>query len=418
MSAKPATGPAIRTLVGMAAANAQGITLDPIDETTMVVNMGPQHPSTHGVLRLVMELDGETIVRCTPHIGYVHTGIEKTGEYQTYMKAVTITDRMDYLSAHINNLAYTLAVEKLLGIEIPPRAQALRVMLSEIQRIASHLVWLATHALDIGAMTAYFYAFRDREKLLDLTEMMSGVRLMPSWIVPGGLRGDAPEGWFERCAAVVDELPMRFGEYETLLDQNPIWRERTQGVGCITVDECLNLGVSGPTLRASGLAYDVRKVAPYCGFERYDFHVPVGTFGDVYDRYRVRLAEMRQSREILKQAIETMPDGPVRVGDRKVAPPPRAELDTSMEALIHHFKLWTEGIRPPAGEAYVPVESPKGEIGFYLVSDGSNKPWRMHERPPSFMNLQALPRLCQGRLIADVVAIIGSIDIVLGEIDR
>lgn len=397
---------------------AQGVSLDPINEGTMVINMGPQHPSTHGVLRLVLELEGETIVNCTPHMGYVHTGIEKEGEYQTYMKAVTITDRMDYLSAHINNLAYSLSVEKLLGVEVPPRGQYLRVILSEIQRIASHMVWLGTHALDIGAMTVFFFAFREREKLLDLTEMMSGVRMMPSWIVPGGLRGDAPEGWFERCKKVMDELPYRFDEYETLIDQNPIWRERTQGVGIISAEDCYGLGVSGPTLRGCGVPHDIRRAAPYCGFDQFEFGIPVGEYGDVYDRYRVRMAEMRQSREIVKQALERIPDGPINVSDRKVIPPPRYELDSSMEAVIHHFKLWTEGFHPPVGEAYVPVESPKGEIGFYIVSDGSNYPWRMHERPPSFMNLQALAKMCEGRLIADVVAIIGSIDIVLGEIDR
>jgi NADH-quinone oxidoreductase subunit D len=397
---------------------AQGVQIDPIDESTMVINMGPQHPSTHGVLRLVLELEGETIVKCTPHIGYVHTGIEKEGEYQTYMKAVTITDRMDYLSAHINNLAYSLSVERLLGVEPPPRGQYLRVILSEIQRIASHLVWLGTHALDIGAMTVFFYCFREREKLLDLTEMMSGVRMMPSWIVPGGLRGDTPEGWFERCKAVMDEFPYRIDEYETLLDQNPIWRERTQGIGVITAEECYALGVSGPTLRGCGVPHDIRKAVPYSSFDHFQFEIPVGEYGDVYDRYRVRMAEMRQSREIIKQAIEKMPDGPINVEDRKIVPPPRHELDSSMEAVIHHFKLWTEGFHPPVGEAYVPVESPKGELGFYLVSDGSAYPWRMHERPPCFMNLQALPRMCVGRLIADVVAIIGSIDIVLGEIDR
>lgn len=397
---------------------AQGVRIDPIDESTMVINMGPQHPSTHGVLRLVLELEGETIVKCTPHIGYVHTGIEKEGEYQTYMKAVTITDRMDYLSAHINNLAFSLSVEKLLGVEPPPRGQYLRVILSEIQRIASHLVWLGTHALDIGAMTVFFYCFREREKLLDLTEMMSGVRMMPSWIVPGGLRGDAPEGWFERCKAVMDEFPYRIDEYETLIDQNPIWRERTQGIGIITAEECYALGVSGPTLRGCGVPHDIRKAVPYSSFDHFQFEIPVGEYGDVYDRYRVRMAEMRQSREIVKQAIEKMPDGPINVDDRKIVPPPRHELDSSMEAVIHHFKLWTEGFHPPVGEAYVPLESPRGEIGFYIVSDGSAYPWRMHERPPCFMNLQALPRMCVGRLIADVVAIIGSIDIVLGEIDR
>lgn len=404
--------------VNTAATQAQGVQLDPIDDTTMVINMGPQHPSTHGVLRIVLELDGETIVRATPHMGYVHTGIEKEGEYQTYLKAVTITDRMDYLSAHINNLAYTLSVEKLLDIAPPPRGQHIRVVLSELQRIASHLVWLGTHALDIGAMTVFFYAFREREKLMDLNEMMAGVRMMPSWIVPGGLRGDTPPGWIERCKAFIDEFPSKVDEYETLVDQNPIWRERTQGIGYISPEDCYAIGVSGPSLRGSGVAHDLRKAVPYLNYPEFKFEIPVGEFGDVYDRYRVRMAEMRQSREIVKQALETMPGGPINVDDRKVVPPPRKELDSSMEAVIHHFKLWTEGFSPPVGEAYVPVESPKGEIGFYLVSNGSPYPWRFHQRPPSFMNLQALSKMCEGRLIADVVAIIGSIDIVLGEIDR
>jgi NADH-quinone oxidoreductase subunit D len=397
---------------------AQGVSIDPIDDTSMVINMGPQHPSTHGVLRVVLELDGETIVRATPHMGYVHTGIEKEGEYQTYVKAVTITDRMDYLSAHINNLAYTLSVEKILDMEPPPRGQYLRVVLMELQRIASHLVWLGTHALDIGAMTVFFFAFREREKILDINEQMTGVRMMPSWIVPGGLRGDAPEGWFERVKEFIDEFPRRIDEYETLVDQNPIWRERTQGIGILTPEQCYALGVSGPTLRGSGIPHDIRKTAPYSRIEDFEFGVPIGEFGDVYDRYRVRMSEMRQSREIVKQALERMPDGPINVADRKVVPPPRYELDSSMEAVIHHFKLWTEGFSPPAGEAYVPVESPKGEMGFYIVSNGGPYPWRMHQRPPSFMNLQALSEMCVGRLIADVVAIIGSIDIVLGEIDR
>ncbi len=400
------------------ALNAQGIQVDALDDTTMVINMGPQHPSTHGVLRVVLELDGEIIVRATPHIGYVHTGIEKSMEYQTYMKAVTNTDRMDYLSAHINNAAFTLSVENLLGIEPPPRGQMLRVLLMEIQRLASHLVWIATHCLDLGAMTVYFYAFQQREKLLDLTEMMSGVRMMPSWIVPGGLRGDAPDGWFERCKEFVDNFPEALEELENLLNANPIFRERTQGVGRISVDECLGLGVSGATLRAAGVDYDVRKARPYSGYEQFDFHVPLGKFSDVYDRFRVRMAEMWQSREIMKQCIERMPDGPINVSDRKIVPPPRRELDSSMESVIHHFKLWTEGFHPPVGESYVPLESPKGEIGFYIVSDGTNRPYRAHMRPPSFMNLQALSTMCVGRLIADVVAVIGSIDIVLGEIDR
>jgi NADH-quinone oxidoreductase subunit D len=397
---------------------AQGVEIDALDDQTMVVNMGPQHPSTHGVLRVVLELDGETIVRATPHIGYVHTGIEKTIEYNSYLKAVTLTDRMDYVSALINNAAYTLSVEKLLGIEPPPRGQTLRVMLMELQRIASHLVWLGTHLLDLGAMTVFFYGFQQREKILDLVEMMSGVRMMPSWIVPGGLRGDAPEGWLDRAKDFVDDFPRAMDEIENLISANPIFRERTQGIGTISVEDCLALGVGGPTLRAAGVAHDIRKAVPYSGYENFEFYVPTGQFSDVYDRFRVRMAEMYQSREIVKQCIETMPVGPINVDDRKIVPPPREELDNSMEAVIHHFKLWTEGFHPPVGEAYVPLESPKGEIGFYTVSDGSNRPYRAHMRPPSFMNLQALSRMCEGRLIADVVAVIGSIDIILGEIDR
>lgn len=400
------------------ALQAQGVTIDPLDDTTMVVNMGPQHPSTHGVLRVVLELDGEIITKAVCHIGYVHTGIEKSMEYQTYLKAVTNTDRMDYLSAHINNASYTLSVENLLGITPPPRGQCLRVMLMEMQRIASHLVWLGTHCLDIGAMTVFFYAFQQREKLLDMTEAMSGVRMMPSWIVPGGLRGDAPEGWFDRAKDFCDGFPRAMEEIEDLLNANPIWRDRTQGVGIISAEECIELGVSGPTLRGSGVAHDIRKAVPYSGYENYNFHVPVGEFCDVYDRYRVRMAEMYQSREIIKQCVEKMPGGPINVDDRKIVPPPRRELDNSMEAVIHHFKLWTEGFHPPIGESYVPLESPKGEIGFYIVSNGTNRPYRAHMRPPSFMNLQALAKMCEGRLLADVVAVIGSIDIVLGEIDR
>jgi len=398
--------------------NAQGVQLDALDDTTMVVNMGPQHPSTHGVLRVVLELDGETIVRATPHIGYVHTGIEKTIEYQTYMKAVPLTDRIDYVSALINNAAFSLSTEKLLGIEPPPRGKALRVLLMELQRIASHLVWVGTHLLDLGALTIYFYAFKQRELILDLVEMMSGARMMPSWIVPGGLRGDAPEGWLERTKSFVDSFPRGLDEIETLLNANPIYRDRTQGIGTISIEECLALGVSGPTLRAAGVDFDVRKALPYSGYEHYTFHVPIGEFSDVYDRYRVRMAEMYQSREIIKQCIETLPTGPINSDDRKVVPPPRTELDNSMESVIHHFKLWTEGFHPPVGEAFVAVESPKGEMGFNIVSDGSNRPYRVHQRPPCFMNLQALASMCEGRVIADVVSVIGSIDIILGEIDR
>ncbi len=398
--------------------NASGVQIDALDDQTMVINMGPQHPSTHGVLRVVLELDGEVIVRATPHIGYVHTGIEKTMEYNTYMKAVTLTDRIDYVASLLENAAYSLSVEKLLGIEPPPRGQVLRVMLMELERIASHLVWLGTHILDLGAMTVFFYAFQQREKILDLKEMISGVRMMTSWIVPGGLRGDIPAGWMERAKDFVDDFPRGMEEIESLLNANPIFRGRTQGVGTISVEDCLALGVGGPTLRAAGVGFDLRKAAPYSGYENFNFHIPTGEFSDVYDRFRVRMAEMYQSREIIKQCIENMPTGPINADDRKVVPPARQELDNSMEAVIHHFKLWTEGFHPPVGEAYVPIESGKGEAGYYIVSDGTNRPYRCHRRPASFMNLQALSKMSEGRLLADVVAIIGSIDIILGEIDR
>jgi NADH-quinone oxidoreductase subunit D len=395
-----------------------GVQVDVLDDSTMVVNMGPQHPSTHGVLRVVLELDGEVIVRATPHIGYVHTGIEKELEYQTYMKGVTLTDRIDYVASLLENAAFSLSVEKLLGVTPPPRGQYLRVLLMELERLASHLVWLGTHVLDLGGMTVYFYAFSQREKILELKEMMSGVRMMTSWIVPGGLRGDAPEGWFARVKTFIDEFPRALQELENLLNANPIFRERTQGVGILTTEDCLQLGVTGACLRATGAEIDIRKSAPYSGYENFEFAIPVGEYGDVYDRYRVRIAEMYQSREIIKQCLEHMPDGPINISDRKIVPPPRIELDNSMEAVIHHFKLWTDGFRPPVGEAYVPIESGKGEMGFYIVSDGTNRPYRAHQRPACFMNLQSLSKLCEGRVIADVVAIIGSIDIILGEIDR
>lgn len=387
-------------------------------ENTLVVNMGPQHPSTHGVLRVILELEGETIVNLDCQIGYLHTGMEKEGEYQSYLKTVTMTDRMDYLSANGNNLAYTLAVEKLLDIEIPPRGNALRVILAELSRIASHCVWLGTHALDLGAMTPFFWIFREREKILDMFEMFSGVRMMPSWIVPGGLRGDMPEGFEQKLRTFLNEFPSALDEVEGLLRDNPIWIQRTRGVGVLNAEQCLALGINGPILRAAGMPWDLRKSNPYCDYEKYDFAIPVGKNADVYDRFLVRLAEMRESCKILQQAIDGLPEGPWNSNDRKVVPPPREELDTSMESLIHHFKLWTEGYHPPVGEAYAAIEGPKGELGFYVVSDASNRPYRFHVRPSSFMNLQALKPMCIGALIADVVAVIGSIDIVLGEIDR
>ena len=387
-------------------------------ESTMVVNMGPQHPSTHGVLRVICELDGETIVQCKCVIGYLHTGMEKEAEYQQYQKCTVMTDRMDYLNANGTNLAHALAVEKLLGCEIPKRGQYLRVILAELSRIASHLVWLGTHGLDLGAMTPYFYAMQQREYILDLFEMMSGVRMMPSWIVPGGMRGDMPENWDQKLIKFLDEFLPELDVIEGMLVENPIWKERTFDIGVLTKEQALALGCSGPIMRASGVPFDLRRASPYSSYEDFDFQIPVGERGDVYDRFLVRNAEMRESCKIIRQAIEGLPEGAWSTDDRKIMPPPRAEIDSSMESLIHHFKLYTEGYHPPVGEAYAAVEGSKGELGFYVISDGSNRPYRWHCRGSSFMNLKSLEVLAVGRLIADVVAIIGSIDIVLGEIDR
>ena len=389
-----------------------------IGENTMVVNLGPQHPSTHGVLRVICELEGEVIISCKCVIGYLHTGMEKEAEYQQYNKCVVMTDRMDYLNANGNNLAHALAVEKLLECEIPKRAQYLRVILAELSRIASHLVWLGTHGLDLGAMTPYFYVWQQREYILDLFEMFSGVRMMPSWIVPGGLRGDMPEGFEGKLRTFLDNFIPELAIVENMLVENPIWKQRTFDVGILSADQALSLGASGPIARASGLAWDLRKSNPYSSYEDFSFSIPVGKKGDVYDRFLVRIAEMKESCKIIRQAIDGLPEGGYRTSDRKIAPPPRAELDNSMESLIHHFKLFTEGFRPPVGEAYASVEGSKGELGFYIVSNGTNRPYRWHERPSSLMNLKSLEILAIGRLIADVVAIIGSIDIVLGEIDR
>ncbi len=387
-------------------------------ENTMIVNMGPQHPSTHGVLRVILELEGETIIQSKCVIGYLHTGMEKEAEYQTFHKCVVMTDRMDYLNASGNNLAHALAVEKLLGIEIPKRGDYLRVILAELSRIASHCVWLGTHALDLGAMTPFFYVMQQREMILDMFEMFSGVRMMPSWIVPGGLRGDIPEGFEVKLRDFLAKFPGELEVVENLLVENPIWKERTQGVGILTGAQTLDLGCSGPIARASGIAFDLRKAQPYSSYEDFDFSIPVGAVGDVYDRFLVRIAEMKESCKILQQAMDGLPEGPWNTLDKKISPPTRTEMDRSMEAVIHHFKLWTEGFRAPVGEAYAAVEGSKGELGFYVIGDGSNRPYRWHERPSSFMNLKALEVLAVGRLIADVIAIIGSIDIVLGEIDR
>jgi NADH-quinone oxidoreductase subunit D len=387
-------------------------------ENTMVVNIGPQHPSTHGVLRVICELEGETILQAKCVIGYLHTGMEKEAEYQQYLKCTVMTDRMDYLNANGTNLAHALAIEKLLECEIPKRGQYLRVILAELSRVASHLVWLGTHALDLGAMTPFFYVFQQREYILDMFEMFAGVRMMPSWIVPGGLRGDMPDGFEAKLRKFLATFPAELDEVEGLLKENPIFKERTYDVGILSAKEALELGCSGPIARASGVAMDLRKTNPYSSYEDFNFQIPVGKRGDVYDRFLIRMAEMRESLKILQQAIDGLPEGPWRTEDRKISPPPRAELDTSMESLIHHFKLYTEGFYPPVGEAYAAVEGSKGELGFYVISDGSNRPYRWHERPSSFMNLKSLEVLAPGRLIADLIAIIGSIDIVLGEIDR
>ena len=367
---------------------------------------------------MICELEGEIIISCRCVIGYLHTGMEKEAEYMQYQKCVVMTDRMDYLNANGNNLAHALAVEKLLGCEIPKRGQYLRVILAELSRIGSHLVWLGTHGLDLGAMTPYFYLMQQREYVLDLFEMFSGVRMMPSWIVPGGLRGDMPDGFEPRLRKFLTDFIPEMDMVENLLVENPIWKERTQDIGMLSGKQALELGCSGPIARASGVPFDLRKSDPYSSYEDFDFHIPVGSEGDVYDRFLVRLAEMRESAKIITQAIDGLPSGAWRTSDRKIAPPPREELDTSMESLIHHFKLYTEGYHPPVGEAYAAVEGSKGELGFYIVSDGSNCPYRWHERPSSLMNLKSLEVLAIGRFIADVVSIIGSIDIVLGEIDR
>jgi len=384
----------------------------------MKMNLGPQHPSTHGVLRLELELDGETVVTCNPIIGYLHTGIEKTFEVKTYLHGLTLTDRMDYLNPLGCNLAYCLAIEKLFECEIPERATVARVLLAELTRINSHLVWLGTGGLDLGATSIMMYCFREREKLLDLFEWMSGARMMTSFIRPGGLADDLEPALLVAIGEFLDDLPARIDEYEDLLTENPLFKERLIGIGVLNGDDAITLGVSGPILRASGVPHDLRKSNPYIGYETYDFDAIVGQNGDCYDRYKVRIAEMRESIKICKQALARMPGGPVKTANRKVMPPPREELGVSMEALIHHFKLFTEGIKPPAGEVYLPVESPRGELGFYIVSDGSGQPARVHYRGPSYANLQVISRMAEGGQLADLIVIIASIDPVLGDVDR
>jgi NADH-quinone oxidoreductase subunit D len=391
------------------------------EQETMVLNLGPHHPSTHGVLRLVVELDGETVVNVAPDVGFLHTGIEKNMEAKTYQKALVMTDRMDYLAPLSNNLVYALAVEKLLQCEIPERVQVARVLLTELTRINSHLVWLGTHALDLAAMSVFLYTFREREQILDIFELVSGARMMTSYFRVGGLAYDLPSDFMPTVRQFLDDIPAHIDEYGDLLTNNPLWLDRTIGVGVISGDDALAYGLTSANLRASGVFLDMRKMVPYSGYETYDFEVPLGENGDIYDRYLVRLEEMRQSVRICNQAydrLREMGPGPYITPDRKVAPPPKSEITHSMESLIHHFKLWTEGFRVPRGDAYVAIESPRGVIGAYVVSDGGPKPYRVHFRPPSFINLQSLPHMAKGGLVADLVALIASLDPVLGEVDR
>jgi len=389
-----------------------------LEGETVLLNMGPQHPSTHGVLRLLLELEGETVINCMPDIGFLHTGIEKNMEAKTYEKAEVMTDRMDYLNTVGNNLVYCLAIEKLAELDVPPRAQAIRVVLTELQRIASHLVWLGTHALDLAAMSTFLYCFREREMILDILEMCSGQRMMTTYIRPGGLWRDTPPEFEDAVRQFLRIFPARIAQYEALLTKNPIFLDRTRNIGVISAQDAIRWGMSGPSLRGSGVPFDLRKANPYSGYDQYEFDIPTATSGDIYGRYLVRMEEMRQSLRIIQQAMDRMPYGPVRSNNRKYVPPPRSELSTSMEAVIHHFKLWTEGFSLPKGAVYVPVESPRGELGCYLESDGSPKPHRVHFRTPSFVHLQVLPVLSRGHLVADLVGIIGSVDIVLGDADR
>ncbi len=385
----------------------------------LTVNMGPQHPSTHGVLRVLIDLDGEVITGAQPDIGYLHTGIEKQCEAINWSQVTTLTDRVDYLANLSNNLVYSLAVEKLIGdIEIPPKAQWMRVLLAELQRISSHLVWLGTHALDIGAMSMLFYCFREREQVLKLFEMFSGQRMMTSYIRIGGLALEPPRGWQQRVKGFIDTFPSRIDEYEALLEHNPIWIERTRGVGHISLEDMLAEGVTGPMIRAAGLPWDIRKSEPYSSYDKFDFTVPTRTGNDVYARYQVRMQEMRQSTRIVQQALDGMPEGPWKADYQHVTLPDREKMKTQMEALIYHFKIVTEGFRVPAGEVYQAIESPRGEIAYYVVSDGTSQPYRVFMRTPSFGNVQSIGTLLKGKLIADSIASMGSMDFVLGDVDR
>ncbi len=387
---------------------------------TMTINMGPQHPSTHGVLQLVLELDGEVVVKATPHIGFLHRGVEKLSEHRTYHQVLPLTDRLDYLAPMHNNLGYVLAVEKLLGIDdqIPERANVVRVMLAELTRIKSHLVWLATHALDIGAMTVFLYCFRERERIMDFYEKISGARMTSNYFRVGGLSADLPDGIEQEIRDFINEMPDNINTYEGLLSGNKIWQKRVCGVGVIEPEDAINVGLSGPSLRGSGVDWDLRRDQPYCGYENYDFRVVTHADCDTWARYKVRLDEMRESCKIIHQCLDRLKPGPILADCPKIVLPPKKDVVNTIEGLIHHFKIISEGFKPEPGEVYVGVENPKGETGFYLISDGSSRPYRMRIRPASFVNLQALPQMVEGALIADVIAIIGTLDVVLGEIDR
>ncbi len=388
------------------------------DDETMIINMGPQHPSTHGVLRLMMELDGETVLRTKPVVGYLHTGMEKTGEELTYVQGATNVTRMDYLSPLTNELVYAMAAEALLGVELPPRAVWVRMLLAELQRISSHLMWMATNGMDLGSTTMMIFGFREREMVLAFFEKTTGLRMNHDFIRVGGTAADLPDGWEDDVAVICDNVEARLEVYDELLTGQPIFRERVEGTGTLSAAEALALSATGPILRSTGVAWDLRRTMPYLAYDQVEFDVIVGTYGDNFDRYAVRLNEIRESVRIVRQVVQKMPGGPYRVLDKKVTPPPRARIDESMEALIHHFKLFTEGIRVPEGEVYVAIESPRGELGCYLVSDGSGKPYRMHIRGPSFVNLQSLPVMLHGGLVADAIASISSCDPVMGEVDR
>ncbi len=387
-------------------------------DQTMIMNMGPQHPSIHGVLRLMLEMEGETVLRTKPIIGYLHTGMEKTGEDLTFLQGPTNVTRMDYASPLFSELAFSLTTEKLLGIEVPPRAVWIRMLMSELNRLSSHLLFMATNGMDLGAVSMMIYGWREREETLRVLERITGLRMNHNYIRPGGVAADLPDGWRDDVLRLLDLIPPRLEEYDTLMTGQPIWRERLQGVGVITTEECLALGTTGPILRSTGYAWDLRRDLPYLAYDEVEFDVVVGTYGDCFDRYAIRLNEIRESIRIIHQVLDKMPLGDYRIQDKKVTPPPRARIDESMEALIHHFKIFTEGFKVPEGEAYVAVESPRGELGCYIVSDGSSKPYRMHIRGPSFVNLQTLPHMMRGGLLADAVAIISSVDPIMGEVDR